>query len=44
LLASKLGEGGRDYRSFVAATTMPATTKTTMAICSHIQVGDMRQV
>jgi hypothetical protein len=30
--------------SFVAATTMPITTNTTMAICSQIHVGDIVRV
>jgi hypothetical protein len=30
--------------SFVRATTMPATTKMTMAICNQIHVGDIVRV
>jgi hypothetical protein len=33
--------GAPDYKSFVAATTIPATTHTTIAICSQIHVGDI---
>lgn len=31
----------RAYASFVIATTMPITTKTTIAICIQIHVGDI---
>jgi len=33
-----------DYKSFVAAMTIPATTKITMAICNQIHVGDTLRV
>ena len=31
----------RDYMSFTVAMTMPATTRTTIAACIQIHVGDI---